>query len=85
MAYLQQHKVEFHLISTQIHSNSFATRLIFDDRDATKVIGVTYIKNGEYMVAYANNDVILSAGTMHTPGKHLPCFPLSALLAFFTP
>lgn len=50
-----------------IHSNSLATRLIFDQRVRTKVVGVEYIKNGRYRRAYARAEVILSAGAVNTP------------------
>lgn len=60
-----------------MHSNSYATRLIYDDDDENRVIGINYIKNGEYMTAYTRNDVILSAGSFSTPGK------LTNIISFF--
>eukprot|EP00026_Physarum_polycephalum_P003842 Phypoly_transcript_03858.p1 GENE.Phypoly_transcript_03858~~Phypoly_transcript_03858.p1 ORF type:complete len:520 (+),score=43.43 Phypoly_transcript_03858:212-1561(+) len=47
-----------------IHSNSFATKLVFQNG---KVVGITYIKNGEEITANVVNDVIVSAGALNTP------------------
>lgn len=50
-----------------VHSNSFATKLIYNRRGT--VIGIKYQKNGEEITAKVINDVIISAGALNSPGK----------------
>jgi hypothetical protein len=55
----------FYLIFSYVHSNSFASKLLYRNG---KVTGIKYQKNGEEITAGVVNDVIISAGALNTPG-----------------
>ncbi|CAG0920784.1 unnamed protein product [Notodromas monacha] len=51
----------------QLSLNSLVTKLRFNSKK-TKVIGVSYVKNGTTLSARAKGEIIISAGAVGTPG-----------------